>query len=117
MPPRLLREATDRLGETDVVLGPCEDGGYYLLGLRRPCPTLFDRIDWGGADVADQTRQRAKEAGVRLSELPVWYDLDRPEDLRPVKRHLTEADLTLAQPRALALRQLIDTLIQETLDG
>jgi hypothetical protein len=95
----------------DAVLGPCEDGGYYLLGLRRPAPELFERIDWGGVDVADQTRRRAAEAGVDLCELPPWYDLDRFDDLERAAHDLTKMT-DPSQPLASALRCLIDTIVE-----
>ena len=44
----------------DAVMGPCLDGGYYLLGLSRPIPALFAGVDWGGEQVAEQTRARAR---------------------------------------------------------
>ncbi|MGM0412423.1 MAG: TIGR04282 family arsenosugar biosynthesis glycosyltransferase [Pseudomonadota bacterium] len=65
----------------DAVLGPAEDGGYYLIGLRRPAPALFQDIPWGGPEVAAATRARATEAGLRMEELPTLRDIDTPADL------------------------------------
>ena len=48
---RLVQAALDRLGENDLVLGPASDGGYYLIGLRSPAPSLFDGIPWGSGEV------------------------------------------------------------------
>lgn len=59
-----------------VVLGPAEDGGYYLIGLKRPHAQLFEDIAWSTEQVAEQTRERAAEAGLELVELPPWYDVD-----------------------------------------
>ena len=59
-----------------VVLGPAEDGGYYLLGMQRVYAHLFADITWSTDTVADATRARARELGLELVELPVWYDVD-----------------------------------------
>lgn len=78
----LLQQALDRLAEHDVVLGPAEDGGYYLLGLRQPAPELFQDIDWGSDRVLAQTRRSAAMQQLGVFELPQRWDLDRPADLR-----------------------------------
>lgn len=59
-----------------VVLGPSHDGGYYLIGLKHPHPEPFERISWSTEAVADQTRDRCREAALELVELPLWYDVD-----------------------------------------
>lgn len=59
-----------------VVLGPADDGGYYLIGMQCPHAGLFADIDWSTERVADQTRQRARTLGLELVELPRWYDVD-----------------------------------------
>jgi rSAM/selenodomain-associated transferase 1 len=66
---------------TDVVLGPAIDGGYYLIGMRRPLPLLFTDIPWGTADVLPITLARVQNAGLRIATLPEWHDLDTIEDL------------------------------------
>ena len=65
----------------DAVLGPAEDGGYVLIGLRRNNPRLFEDIPWGGDRVLELTRERLRELGWRWRELTPLWDLDRPEDL------------------------------------
>lgn len=65
--------AEDRDG---VVLGPADDGGYYLLGMNGAYAHLFADIAWSTGSVADATRARAAELGLELTELPVWYDVD-----------------------------------------
>jgi len=59
-----------------VVLGACDDGGYYLLGMRFPHARLFADIAWSTSSVAAATRTRAEELGLDLVELPPWYDID-----------------------------------------
>ena len=66
----------------DVVLGPACDGGYYLIGLGRLHRPLFTDIAWGTETVLQVTRERAARLDLKLYELPVRRDLDRPEDLR-----------------------------------
>ena len=66
----------------DVVLGPALDGGYYLIGLSRLYRQLFTGIEWGTDRVLEETRERVAQSGLKLYELPVRRDLDRPEDLR-----------------------------------
>ncbi len=65
----------------DAVLGPAEDGGYVLLGLRRTAPALFQDIPWGGSTVLEETRHRLAALGWRWEELAPRWDVDRPEDL------------------------------------
>ena len=59
-----------------VVLGPSQDGGYYLIGLKQPHPSLFDRIAWSTPDVLAQTIERAREIDLNVELLPPWYDVD-----------------------------------------
>lgn len=77
-----LRSADDILRkDADVVLGPAEDGGYYLIGMTRPVERVFADVEWGTPRVLMQTRANLKAAGMRWRELPVHWDVDRPEDL------------------------------------
>jgi rSAM/selenodomain-associated transferase 1 len=74
---RALAAAGDR-----VVLGPADDGGYYLIGLKAPHWHLFEDIAWSTDQVADQTRARARTLGLDLVELASWYDVDDRDALR-----------------------------------
>ncbi|MEO8271624.1 MAG: TIGR04282 family arsenosugar biosynthesis glycosyltransferase, partial [Aureliella sp.] len=65
----------------DVVLGPAVDGGYYLIGMNRPQPLLFEGIDWGTELVLNQTKLIARNAGLNCAELPPLADVDYPEDV------------------------------------
>ena len=82
MSPVIVQTAFAELsGETfDAVLGPAEDGGYYLLGLKKPAPSLFRNVSWGTAEVFHQTQNNLDKLGWRWSELNTLWDLDRPED-------------------------------------
>ncbi len=83
LPTDYLRQACARLadGAADVVVGPCDDGGYYLIGLRRPAPALFRDIPWSSGAVLERTVARARGLGLGLALLPPWFDVDRGEDL------------------------------------
>lgn len=76
-----MRQAFYRLANDDVVLGPANDGGYYLIGLRAPEPRLFTGIDWGSATVLDETLTRARAANLQVALLDVLTDVDEPADL------------------------------------
>jgi rSAM/selenodomain-associated transferase 1 len=71
-----------------VVLGPCEDGGYYLIGLKKPHKELFKRIDWSTERVLVQTRQRAQEVGLEVKLLPLGYDVDDRASLQRLCKEL-----------------------------
>lgn len=86
-----LRSAFDALVDSDVVLGPAEDGGYYLVGLARPCSSLFEDVPWGTAQVLGVTLRRATAAGRSVTRLVVLRDVDRPEDLPHAQATLARA--------------------------
>lgn len=79
--PDILEQAFVALAGHDLVLGPALDGGYYLVGLTRPAPGLFQDIAWGTDQVLGQTLRKAEELGLKAALLPELADLDRPEDL------------------------------------
>ncbi len=72
--------------DTDVVLGPTEDSGYYLLGARKMVAELFSDIPWGGPQVLPMTRQRIESLGMQCRELATRWDVDRPEDVKRLKK-------------------------------
>jgi uncharacterized protein len=67
--------------ENDVVLGPTEDGGYYLIGLRQSHRELFEQMPWSTPQVFPETRRRSARAGLTVACTESWYDVDTPEDL------------------------------------
>jgi rSAM/selenodomain-associated transferase 1 len=83
LPPEYIAEAFDLLenNRADVVFGPAEDGGYYLLGLRQIWRELFADIAWSTPEVLAASLARANELGLRTSLLPSWYDIDTLQDL------------------------------------
>jgi rSAM/selenodomain-associated transferase 1 len=78
LPTELLERTARSLAQPGerAVLGPAEDGGYYLLGLKSAQAHLFKDIAWSTAAVAGQTVERAREIGIPLEVLPTWYDVD-----------------------------------------
>jgi uncharacterized protein len=74
--------------DKDLILGPSTDGGYYLIAMTGKVSEVFDGIAWGTEQVLDETLNRVKKAVVSLELLPVWYDVDFPEDLKFLKTHL-----------------------------
>jgi rSAM/selenodomain-associated transferase 1 len=82
-----LRAAARALREgRDAVFCPTEDGGYVLVGLSQAMPALFDAMTWGTATVMEETRQRLRNLGWRWHELPVHWDVDRPQDYQRLVR-------------------------------
>jgi rSAM/selenodomain-associated transferase 1 len=76
-----LDRAFAALDAADLAIGPAADGGYGLIGLRRPAPGLFEGIDWSTPAVLEQTRARAAAAGLETVLLPALDDIDTPADL------------------------------------
>jgi hypothetical protein len=95
----LLRDAGERL-----VLGPAEDGGYYLIGLQKPRPRLFQNIDWSSQAVLEQTLARAGELNLPVELLPLWYDID---DAAALGRLCRDSPNIKAAPRS---RRYLDFL-------
>jgi hypothetical protein len=91
LPTEYLQEAFSRLEETRVVLGPCPDGGYYLIGLSRLIPELFRDMPWSTDRVVPETEARARRMGLTLSYLPQWHDVDTGADLERLVRELAGA--------------------------
>ncbi|MEQ1686041.1 MAG: TIGR04282 family arsenosugar biosynthesis glycosyltransferase [Burkholderiaceae bacterium] len=77
----VLQRAAEALGRTDAVFVPALDGGYALIGLRRPAPSLFSAMTWSTATVMAHTRERLAAAGLRHTELPPLADIDEAADL------------------------------------
>ena len=104
LPTRILVEAAERLlapGDR-AVLGACDDGGYYILGLKRAHAHLFAGIAWSTDTVADATRARAAEIGLDLVELEPWYDVDDAASLRALVRET--GGYTALETRAVLAR-------------
>jgi uncharacterized protein len=83
--PEYLAQAAAALqAGNDVVVGPAVDGGYVLIGARRPIPELFEDILWGSEQVMQQTLAKLHSAKLRYQLLETLWDVDRTEDLAQV---------------------------------
>lgn len=91
LPMAYVAEAATVLSDAkcEVVLGPCEDGGYYLVGLRWPQPALFEGIPWSTDAVFAITLDRARARGLSVHVLPQWFDVDTEADLRRLHADMT----------------------------
>ncbi|MBI4684202.1 MAG: TIGR04282 family arsenosugar biosynthesis glycosyltransferase [Nitrospirae bacterium] len=91
LPLDFLREAFKQLDFSDLTIGPSEDGGYYLIGMKKPVNTIFENITWGSDSVLDETVSIADREGIRYSLLPRWYDIDDFAALKRWKKSLKYA--------------------------
>jgi rSAM/selenodomain-associated transferase 1 len=94
LPTDYLRQAVDVLASpaTDVVVGPSDDGGYYLIGVRHAWPALFDDMPWSTPQVLSETLRRADARGLNVACLPAWFDVDTGDDLQRLIGSLTDRD-------------------------
>ncbi len=88
--PGILKAAARVLCHASAAIGPSHDGGYYLIGFARDslARLVFEKIDWGGPKVLEQTLHRLRKAEINPALLPVLHDIDTPGDLVELKRRL-----------------------------
>lgn len=111
LPPAHIAAAFARLDEgADIVLGPAEDGGYYLIAAAAPHPELFTGIPWSTATVFADTVAKVAAAGLALATIPPWYDIDGPADLRRCARDLAAHPDHPATATRAFLRTMADHL-------
>jgi uncharacterized protein len=100
VPAENFEQAVELLGTSEdrVVLGPSDDGGYYLIGMKKPHRHLFEQIDWSTERVLNQTMQRAAQIGLEVKLLPVGFDVDDDVSLRRLCNELLgeQADNSIA---------------------
>jgi hypothetical protein len=99
LPGRYIREAFLRLGKADVVIGPSNDGGYYLIGMRKFTPCLFSDIPWSSAHVTQRTVEAAERLDLSVSLLEPWYDVDTAADLDRLCREVAASPKDAAVAR------------------
>ena len=94
LPPRYVEMGIEMMEQRpgNLVLGRSPDGGYYLIGLTRPEPRLFEDIPWGTSGVFERTLERARALALRVELLPEWYDVDSAGDLVPLMRDDNDPD-------------------------
>lgn len=104
LPQAYFQQAFAALDTHDTVLAPAADGGYVLIGLRRPAPELFTHIPWSTPRVLAATRQRIAEHRLTCVELSAWYDIDDVAALRQLMKRTPHSDTA-----RLAARWLTET--------
>ncbi len=111
LPTALLIETAAALARPGdrAVLGPSSDGGYYLLGLKAAHRRMFEDVAWSTARVAEQTLERAREIGLEVHTLPVWYDVDDVDGLRRLYAELCSEDVQRPRPAAHAPHYAVQT--------
>ena len=80
----LLQQSAQQLKRHDAVMMPAHDGGYVLLGLKSPCPELFEHMPWSTSVVAAHTLQRSTRLNLHVWQGPTLHDIDEPADLQHV---------------------------------
>lgn len=119
LPTSLLIQAAETLAQPGdrAVLGPADDGGYYLLGLKGAHRRLFEDIDWSTNRVAKQTLTRAAEIGLPVHILATWYDVDDTSTLMRLRSELFDADLAgegLIPYNAVATKNLLRRFLADS---
>lgn len=88
LPIEYIHQAVTLLETHDVVFGPSDDGGYYLVGLNEPRPGLFADIQWSTSQVLEQSLANVEAEKLRVTLLPEWYDVDTADDLERLLREV-----------------------------
>jgi len=91
LPTEYIRKAIIGLETSDIIIGPCEDGGYYLIGLKLPTPDIFKNIPWSTSEVVNVTVKRAEAICLKSCFLKYWYDIDTIDDLKRLKKDLEDS--------------------------
>jgi glycosyltransferase A (GT-A) superfamily protein (DUF2064 family) len=100
-------------GPDDVVLGPCDDGGYYLIGLKRPQPRLLREVPMSTPSVVRDTLALAAEMGLRVALLPTWYDVDTAAELERLRTEIAGSGENVARhTRAFLMDSAITNLVE-----
>ena len=101
LPATYLVQAFEQLTDADVVLGPTLDGGYYLIGMKKPHPHLLRNVQMSTPNVLQDTLEIARISGVSVALLPEWYDVDTVEELHRLRNEIsTQENSTCACTRA-----------------
>jgi rSAM/selenodomain-associated transferase 1 len=88
LPLEYLEQAKRLLDEYDLVIGPAQDGGYYLIGMKELHPELFRGIAWSSERVCSQTLERAQQLALQAALTPEWYDVDTAQDMLRLQNEL-----------------------------
>jgi uncharacterized protein len=110
LPARFIEEARSALSTHGAVLGPADDGGFYLIGLDRCEPGLLAGLPWSRRDTFVQTESRLRSAGRAVARTPPWFDVDEPRDLARLASLIEHGEVEApASARALAALGMLGT--------
>ncbi|HEX9840000.1 MAG TPA: TIGR04282 family arsenosugar biosynthesis glycosyltransferase [Anaerolineales bacterium] len=115
LPSAYLAQAFESLSHgADVTLGPCDDGGYYLIGIKKPAPRLLHEVQMSTPRVAADTIALAEQEGLRVSLLPIWYDVDDAASLMRLLKEVKSLDSQVAvHTRRFLARNSIRRLLSQ----
>jgi len=88
LPIEFVYQAFDLLDDHNLVFGPSEDGGYYLVGMKEETPEIYTDISWSTSHVLSQTLGRADILGLTVATSPTWYDVDSAADIERLRTEL-----------------------------
>lgn len=114
-----LSEIPGALKSNEIAIGPTSDGGYWTLAARSYFPRILEEIDWDSEMVYDQTCNRAAQAGLSITQLKLWYDIDKQEDLVALRNRLQQIDSSSSEDEKdyIALRSLAQRVENLPLTG
>jgi len=98
LPAEYITQAFDQLTDSDVVLGPTQDGGYYLIGMKRPQPLLLRQVQMSTSHVLADTLALAQASNLVVSLLPAWYDIDTIDDLLRLDSEINGSSMNGSAP-------------------
>ncbi len=107
----IIESAFDELGRHDVVLGPTDDGGYYLIALKVPQPGLFEYMTWGTGTVLSETMERTRNLRLSTALVQPLHDVDRPEDIAALGPELTPAREKREASAQISLTERISVIV------
>jgi len=111
---RMLENAFKVLKKKDIVFGPTLEGSYYLLGMRKIVPPVFNQIDWSNADeIYSRMVEVAQVDGLNWEEIELWYDLRQPGDLEFLVRDINAFRIGGDENSAKATEAILETLFQK----
>lgn len=105
LPKERLENVKELMTVNDAVIGPCDDGGFYLLALSC-CPTgLLDKLPWSSENTYASTVSRLRRFGLKVGFLEPWFDVDRPEDVTSLLRLLKAGRIRAPETELLIMAE------------
>lgn len=101
LPRRFIEGALETLETHDAVIGPADDGGFYLLGLRECQPGLLRGLPWSASETCSRTLARLTDRGLRVGVIPGWFDVDTAQDLKRLDRLLASGEIIAPLTRSV----------------